>query len=82
MDDSEIYNGCAEFKDWKSFSEMLCQHDEFIINWKKQFDLSNNQRNLLGGNIELMDNWKCIEQSEIKQYNDISYQFKTYSRIS
>ena len=33
-------------------------------------------------NIELMDNWKCIEQSEIKQYNDISYQFKTYSRIS
>ena len=33
-------------------------------------------------NIELMDNWKCIEQSEIKQYNNISYQFKTYSRIS
>ena len=33
-------------------------------------------------NIELMDNWKCVEQSEIKQYNDISYQFKTYSRIS
>lgn len=33
-------------------------------------------------NIELMDNWNCIEQSEIKQYNDISYQFKTYSRIS
>lgn len=33
-------------------------------------------------NIELMNNWKCIEQSEIKQYNDISYQFKTYSRIS
>ena len=33
-------------------------------------------------NIELMDNWKCIEQSEIKQYNDISYQFKTYSGIS
>ena len=33
-------------------------------------------------NIELMDNWSCIEQSEIKQYNDISYQFKTYSRIS
>ena len=33
-------------------------------------------------NIELMDNWKCLEQSEIKQYNDISYQFKTYSRIS
>ena len=33
-------------------------------------------------NIELMDNWQCVEQSEIKQYNDISYQFKTYSRIS
>ena len=33
-------------------------------------------------NIELMDNWSCMEQSEIKQYNDISYQFKTYSRIS
>lgn len=33
-------------------------------------------------NIELMDNWKCVEQSEIKQYNDISYQFRTYSRIS
>ena len=33
-------------------------------------------------NIELMDNWKCVEQSEIKQYNNISYQFKTYSRIS
>ena len=33
-------------------------------------------------NIELMDNWKCIEQSEIKQYNGISYQFKTYSKIN
>ena len=33
-------------------------------------------------NIELMDNWKCVEQSEIKRHNDISYQFKTYSRIS
>lgn len=33
-------------------------------------------------NIELMDNWKCVEQSEIKQYNGISYQFKTYSKIN
>lgn len=73
MDDSEIYNGCAEFKDWKSFSEMLCQHDEFIINWKKQFDLSNNQRNLLGGNIELMDKSPRAVASELAKNIELQY---------
>lgn len=31
-------------------------------------------------NIDKLNEWKCIYQSDIKTYNKIPYQFKTYSR--
>lgn len=31
-------------------------------------------------NIDKLNEWKCIYQSDIKIYNKIPYQFKTYSR--
>lgn len=31
-------------------------------------------------NIDKLDEWKCIYQSDIKKYNKIPYQFKTYNR--
>lgn len=76
MDDSEVYHACAEFKGWKSFIEALCEHDEFIINWKKQFDLSNNQRNLLGGNIDLMDKSPGVVAAELAENIELQYRVK------
>lgn len=76
MDDSEIYHACAEFKDWKSFTEMLCQHDEFIIDWKKQFDWSNDQRNLLSGNIDLMDKSPGAVAAELAENIELQYRVK------
>lgn len=83
MDDSEIYHICAEFQDWESFTEALCEHDEFIINWRKQFDLSNDQINLLGGNIDLMDKSPAVASelakkvaSELAEKIELQYRIK------
>lgn len=33
-------------------------------------------------NLDKMPEWQLVQESELKKYNDISYQFKTYCRIS
>ena len=33
-------------------------------------------------NLDKIPEWQFVQESELKKYNDISYQFKTYCRIS
>ena len=33
-------------------------------------------------NLDKMPEWQLVKESELKKYNDISYQFKTYCKIS
>lgn len=54
-DNVEVWNLCLRYKNWKEFSCGLCKHDDFIHWWKNKFDVTEKQKSLLKGDMDLED---------------------------
>lgn len=71
IQDAFIIGGESIYRQFLSYCDMiyLTYLDIYHINIDTFFP-----------NIDKLNEWKCIYQSDIKKYNKIPYQFKTYSR--
>lgn len=92
-DNVEVWNLCLRYNNWKEFSCGLCKHDDFIHWWKNKFDVTEKQKSLLKGDMDLEDpaqiakTWaneiiKWFESQELECYVKLStdYQIRELSK--